>query len=113
MKKISILSIAAVFIVFTPSCKKYLNINTNPNQATTSTPEAILPQAITYTAANVSSYNDYGAQLGGFMANAGGYGGFGSNWTYDFSPNDYSGLWSSTFDVLNDLQSVINISEGD
>ncbi len=113
MKKISILSIAAVFIVFAPSCKKYLDINTNPNQATTSTPEAILPQAITYTAANVSSYNDYGSQLGGFAANAGGYGGFGSNWTYDFGPNDYSGLWASTFDVLNDLQVVINISEGD
>jgi hypothetical protein len=113
MKKTSILFISAIFLLFASSCKKYLAINTNPNQATSSTPEAILPQAITYTASNVSSFNDYGAQLGGFAANAGGYGGFGSNWTYDFGPNDYSGLWTSTFDVLNDLQVVINVSEGD
>lgn len=113
MKKILYTLIAGIFILFTQSCKKYLAINTNPNQATTSTPEAILPQAITYTAANISGFNDYGSQLAGFSANAGGYGGFGSNWTYDFGPNDYAGLWSSTFDVLNDLQVVINNSQGD
>jgi hypothetical protein len=113
MKKATILSIAATVLLFAPSCKKYLAINTNPNTATTSTAEAILPQAITYTAANVSSYNDYGSQLAGYMANAGGYGGFGSNWTYDFSPNDYSNLWTNTFDALNDLQNVINITATD
>src|ERR1700678_3259609 len=104
MKKTIILSIAAAVLLFASSCKKYLAINTNPNTATTSTAEAILPQAITYTAANVSLYNDYGSQLAGYMANAGGYGGFGSNWTYNFSPNDYANLWDSSFDVLNDLQ---------
>jgi hypothetical protein len=113
MRKTTILSIAAVVLLFAPSCKKYLAINNNPNNATSSTPEAILPQAIVYTAANVSSYNDYGSQLVGYSANAGGYGGFGSNWTYDFGPNDYSFLWASTFDVLNDLQVVINTTAGD
>ncbi|HXB95595.1 MAG TPA: SusD/RagB family nutrient-binding outer membrane lipoprotein [Puia sp.] len=113
MKKLSILSISAIFLLFTSSCKKYLAINTNPNNATSATPEAILPQAIVYTAANISSYNDYGSQLAGYAANAGGYGGFGSNWTYDFSPNDYGGLWSSTYDALNDLQSVLNFALAD
>jgi hypothetical protein len=113
MKKTSFLFISAIFLLFASSCKKYLAINTNPNQATSSTPEAILPQAITYTASNISSFNDYGSQLVGYSANAGGYGGFGSNWTYDFGPNDYSGLWTATFDVLNDLQVVINVSTGD
>jgi hypothetical protein len=113
MKKTTILSIAATVLLFSSSCKKYLAINTNPNTATTSTPEAILPQAITYTAAITSSYNDYGSQLAGYAANAGGYGGFGSNWTYDFGPNDYSGLWSAGFDVLNDLQTVINETNTD
>src|ERR1700730_6566671 len=100
MKKTFVLSIATIVLLFASSCKKYLDINKNPNAATSTTPEAILPQAITYTAAIVSSYNDYGAELAGFAANAGGYGGFGSNWTYDFGPNDYSGLWSASFDVL-------------
>ena len=113
MKKTLVLSIATVVLLFASSCKKYLDINKNPNAATSTTPEALLPQAITYTAAIVSSYNDYGAELAGFAANAGGYGGFGSNWTYDFGPNDYSGLWASSFDVLNDLQVILNLSNGD
>lgn len=112
MKKTSIL-LAAVALLSASSCKKFTNINSNPNSATTSTPEVILPQAIVYTAANGSSFNDYGSQLAGYAANAGGYGGFGSNWTYDFGPNDYSGLWSSTYDALNDFQNVINITQGD
>lgn len=113
MKKLTILSISAIFLLFTSSCKKYLAINTNPNNATSATPEAILPQAIVYTASNVSSYNDYGSQLVGYSANAGGYGGFGSNWTYDFGPNDYGNLWSTTYDALEDLQAVQNFAKAD
>lgn len=113
MKKLSILSISAVFLLGTSSCKKYLNINNNPNAATTATPEVILPQAIVYSASVVSSFNNYGAELGGYAANAGGYGGFGSNWTYNFGPNDYSGLWSSTYDALSDLQAVQNYAIAD
>jgi len=113
MKKISSLSIATAVLLFASSCKKFTNINNNPNAATTSTAEAILPQAIVYTAANSNGYNTYGAELGGYAANAGGYGGFGSSWTYDFGPNDYSGLWSSTYDALEDFQTVINITAGD
>jgi hypothetical protein len=113
MKKITIILSSAALLLFSSSCKKYLAINTNPNQATTTTPEAMLPQTIVYTAANVSSYNNYGSELVGYAANAGGYGGFGSAWTYDFGPNDFSGLWSSTYDVLNDLQTIINITQGD
>lgn len=113
MKKLSILSISAVFLLGTSSCKKYLDINKNPNAATSATPEVILPQAIVYSAAVTSSFNIYGAELGGYAANAGGYGGFGSNWTYNFGPNDYSGLWSSTYDALNDLQAVQNYAIAD
>jgi hypothetical protein len=113
MKKTTILSLAAIALLSASSCKKYLDINKNPNAATSATPELILPQALVYTAGNANSYNTYGAELGGYSANAGGYGGFGSNWTYDFGPNDYSGLWSSTYDVLNDFQNVINTTAKD
>src|SRR5215475_9414943 len=113
MKKTTILSLATIALLSASSCKKYLDINTNPNAATSATPELILPQAIVYTAANSNGFNTYGAELGGYSANAGGYGGFGSNWTYDFGPNDYAGLWSSTFDALNDFQSVINSTAKD
>ena len=83
MKKLSIILFMGTVVLGT-SCKKYLDINQNPNQATTETPptaQLILPQALTATAANLNGFNNYGAQIGGYMANAGGYGGFGTSIT--------------------------------
>jgi hypothetical protein len=102
-------------IVFGTSCKKYLDVNTNPNSATTATPptpQLILPQALTATAINMNGFNSYGAQLVGYMANAGGYGGFGSSISYNFSSNDFSARWTSTYDNLNDYQFILNQTEG-
>jgi hypothetical protein len=113
MKKLSIAIVAGTVILLASSCQKYLDINHNPNSALTSTPEAVLPETIVSTATQVSSYNDYGAQLVGYMANAGGYGGFGSNWTYNFGPNDYSGLWTGSYNALEDCQYIINSARGD
>lgn len=94
------------------SCKKYLDINQNPNQAISSTPQLLIPQAITATASYMSSYNTYGAQSGMYMANAGGYGGFGSNVTYNFSTSDYAGLWN-IYDVNEDFYLAKGLSSGD
>ncbi len=99
-------------VVGLSSCKKFLDINTNPNEATSATPQLILPQAIVATANQVNGYNTTGAQLGGMMANAGGYGGFGSAVTYAFSSADHQGRWGF-YDVLNDYQLVMNYSSGD
>lgn len=107
MKK-SILIIATGLIVLGSSCKKYLDINQNPNVATSGTPEVVLPQALVYAAANTSTFNNYGSQLVGYSANAGGYGGFGASVTYNFSNATFAGLWSSTYDLLGDFQYVIN-----
>ncbi len=90
------------------SCKKYLDINTNPNAATSATPELILPQALTATAGVLNTFNSYGMELGGYGANAGGYGGFGTAISYNFSSNDWTGLWSSTYDNLEDYQAILN-----
>jgi len=109
MKKfiyISLLS-CAVALGFS-SCQKYLNINDNPNSATSSTPELMLPQALTTTASLENTYNTMGAQLVGYMANAGGYGGFGSNVTYSYGNGDYQGCWTSSYDNLTDYQWIIN-----
>ncbi len=107
MKKLAYIVFMGVFALST-SCKKYLDINQNPNTATTSTPELILPQALTATASLTSSYNTMGSQLGGYQANAGGYSGFGANVTYSFSASDYGGLWSSTYDNLEDYQYILD-----
>lgn len=111
MKKINIAFFIGVMLLGI-SCKKYLDINTNPNQAISATPALILPQALTATANNLNGFNSYGAQLVGFMANAGGYGGFGTSITYNFSTSDNQGRWSTTYDILEDFQAMLNQTSG-
>src|SRR3954447_22679968 len=110
MKKI----VAGIFIgtlMFGVSCKKYLDINENPNNATSATPELILPQALTYSANTVNGFNSYGAQTGLYMANAGGYGGFGESITYNYTTTG-TGTWASSYDNLEDYQAILNKTEG-
>ena len=111
MKRTMIILFAGIIVLGT-SCKKYLSINTDPNRAISATPQLILPQALTATANNLNGFNSYGAQLVGFMANAGGYGGFGTAISYNFSASDFSGRWSTTYDNLEDYQTIINESAG-
>lgn len=114
MKRIS----ATLFIglvVMGTSCKKYFDINSNPNSAGTGTitPQLLLPGALNTTAGSLNSHNTMGAQIGGYMANAGGYGGFGVSFTYSYGSGDFSGLWSTGYDNLNDYQTVLNMTETD
>src|SRR5260221_766395 len=108
MKKISILVLSAAIILSGSSCKKYLDVNSNPNQATSSTPTLVLPTTITYTASIASSYNDYGMEVGGYGTNGRGYGGFGVGWPYNYPTNDHSNLWSSVFSNLENIQFVLD-----
>lgn len=111
MKRLSIIFIAGIAMLGT-SCHKFLDINTNPNSAVSTTPELIIPQALTGTANNLNQFNVYGAQIGGYAANAGGYGGFGTAISYNFSSGDYQGLWSSTYDNLEDYQAILDKTDG-
>ncbi len=86
------------------SCEKYLDINKDPNSATEVQAELILPGAIVTTANYQVSYNNYGASLVGYVANAGGFSGFGNFLTYNFVPGTYS-QWG-TFDNLLDYKYV-------
>lgn len=112
MKKTNILLYIGILMLGASSCKKYLDINENPNEATSATAELILPQALTATASVLNGYNSYGAQLVGYSANAGGYGGFGVSTTYRFGSSDFQGLWSGAFDNLEDYQAILNYTDG-
>lgn len=106
MKKALIIGFMGM-IAFGTSCKKYFDINENPNKATSATPVLILPNALTTTASVINGYNSYGSQLVGYAANAGGYGGFGTSVTYNFSTNDNSARWTSVYDMLTDYQAIL------
>lgn len=95
------------------SCEDQLDINENPNSATTAEVQLVLPQAIVATASLSNQFNSYGAHFGGFMANAGGFSGFGNLLNYNLTPGDWNGLWVNTYqDPLADLKYVIDNSEG-
>ncbi|MEZ0483228.1 SusD/RagB family nutrient-binding outer membrane lipoprotein [Fibrella aquatica] len=112
MKKNIIYGVLTLLVLVTTSCKDYLDINTNPNSATSVSAQLVLPQAIVGTAALTSSYNNYGAHFGGYMANAGGFSGFGNLLNYNIVPGDYNGLWVSTYDNLQDYKYVIEQTAG-
>lgn len=95
------------------SCKKYLDINVNPNNSTTASPELLLPGALTTTASLLVSYHDYGAWTTGYQANAYGYSYVGSTVvTYNYTTSSNTGLWSGTFTNLKDYQYIITNTTG-
>jgi len=111
MKKILNLLLIGLIVVTSSSCKKFLDINENPNDALTATPELILPQAITATANQMYNYNIYGGQTIGYYANGGGVSGWGSIITYNYTTTDYQVLWNTTYDILNDFEYVLKDTE--
>lgn len=113
MKKYFKYIMLGMVVIVSSSCKKFLDINTNPNSLTQATPTLILPQAITGAASISNSFNSTFADFGGFQANAGGFGGFGAVVTYDFSNGTGAGLWTATYDNANDFQYVIENTEAD
>jgi hypothetical protein len=112
MKRISIITLCLVFAVFT-ACDDILDINENPNSATSVKPALVLPQALATTASVLNAYNTYGSQIGGYAANAGGYGGFNETVSYAYTPNNYSGNWPIAYDNLEDYQYIIDQTKAD
>jgi hypothetical protein len=111
MRKISLIIIIAS-VLCAQSCKKYLNINSNPNAVASASPSLVLPLVLVNTASLTSSLNDYGGSTVGYVANAGGYGGFGASWTYDYPPSQGEGIWDSAYLTLGNCQYIINASKG-
>lgn len=112
MKTISIIGFCTILATLT-ACDDLLDINTNQNQATAVQPELVLPQALASTASVLNTYNSYGMQIGGYAANAGGYGGFNETVSYAYTPNNYSGNWTTTYDNLEDYQYIIDQTASD
>lgn len=113
MKKYFKYIMLGMVVMVSSSCKKYLDINTDPNSLTKATPTLVLPQAITGAAAISNAFNVNFSDFGGFQANAGGFGGFGAVVTYDFGTGTAAGLWTATYDNANDFQYIIDNTEGD
>lgn len=113
MRKIHRYFLLSVMALVTVACDSFLDINDNPNQATESNPQQVLPNALKVTAANTVSFNEYGSFIVGYIVNAGGFGGWSTQFTYNYTTADYNGLWSGTYDNLLDYQYVVDAATGD
>jgi len=105
MKKIFFITSLFTAGLALQSCNDYLDVNTNPNKATSVDAQLLLPGAIVRTASLTVAYNNYGGQLSGYQANAGGYSGFGSMIDYNFTPGANSNF-EAAYDNLLDYKLV-------
>ena len=113
MKKIiNCLLIGAIAIGFS-SCEKYLDVNDNPNSPTSVTAELILPQAIVGSASVTNTFSQNLNFVSGSFANVGGVGGYGATLTQAYTTNSFNALWTSTYDNLQDYQTVISSNGAD
>lgn len=100
------------FLAFA-ACSDYLDINENPNSPTTATAQTVLPQAIVRAASISNSFSNSFGTISGMAANAGGFSGFGSIITYEYTTGDFTGLWSSTMLNNTDFKYVIDNTKDD
>ncbi|RZK97540.1 MAG: SusD/RagB family nutrient-binding outer membrane lipoprotein, partial [Pedobacter sp.] len=105
--------VLGLIVTSSVSCKKFLDINDNPNAATNGPADLVLPQAIVSAAAMASQYNTGLADVAGFQANIYGVGGYGTVVTYAYTTSSFTGLWSKGYDVAQDFQYVINSTSSD
>ena len=110
MKIPSKVLVAAALVASATGCKSFLDINNNPNSPTAVTPDAILAQALTVTAANYTgnnpSYNSYASWVASYWGKTAVVSGYGEEQTYNYSSTYYAGLWSQTYDNLNDYNII-------
>lgn len=113
MKKILSYFIVGALAIGATSCNKFLDINKNPNQPTSTTPELVLPTAITATAGLNNNYSQSLGFVGGFYANVYGFGGYGVTVSLNYGTNDFAGPFQASYDNANDYQYILNATGGD
>jgi hypothetical protein len=104
---------AAALATAATGCKDFLDVNQNPNVATSVTANALLANALVTTAANYtggvsagSNYNSYASFAVGYWTKSGTVSGFSQERTYIYSTTYYQALWNNTYDNLNDYQQI-------
>ena len=99
-------------LAISSSCKKFMDINQDPNRVITNTPELVMPQAL-LGACHITSldYNPYGADLM-YRANAGGFSGFGTVISYDYTTGTFTAMWADTYDNLEDFKYILDKTAG-
>ena len=116
--KIKALIIAAFVALAGTGCdtKQYLDVNTNPNQLPTASPNYVFTNALNITATNIAgnsvgnagqNSNELGFYWSGQWTQGNGYIINTAQFAYNFTNGDFN-YWDTYYDNLQDYQFVIN-----
>lgn len=117
MKKLLIFTFLAGGIILSGCKKDFLDVNVNPNQAATATPELVLPAALANTAARldnaIGTFSFISGWLG-YIAPSGSYALSSSDFsTYKLTATFGAGIFDGTYDNLADYDFVEKKSNAD
>jgi len=98
--------LAATLTTVASSCSSFLDINTNPNSATSVTPDQLLANALVSTGANYTNYNSYTSFFAGFWGKANGVSGYNVERAYNYTSTYQQVLWTGIYDNLQDYQLI-------
>jgi len=107
--------VAAALAITTSSCEKnFLDVNTSPNNPSTSTPELVLPSAVNFAGSQVNgSFNVLGNLLTGNWGQAPDFLFYLPQETYNLTPGTYDTQWTNFYaNSLKNLQYVIDNANG-
>ncbi len=99
-----VILMSCVFVIGACS-DSYLDINNNPNQAVSSTPELTLTNALNVSASRLNP-NEIGAFWSGLWSPSGSVSGFTAEKTYDIQTTFRTGVWSDSYNNLQDYKYV-------
>ncbi len=105
MKKYSIISLLVVLVFIFGGCKKYLDINKNPNAADEPPIAGLLANTTTLTADNVYEISDYTSYFVQYLASP-----TESSSKDIYEDMDPSTAWGGIFNVLTDLHDMRNFA---
>lgn len=105
----SILPILCIAVALSGCQKKWLDINTNPNQLPTSTADFVFTAAANRTAA-VLDPNELGSYWSGQMTQSSTYIISPSQFQYIFNNTNFN-YWDTWYDILKDYQYVIDTAD--
>lgn len=111
MKQLLCVTVSALIIIGTGGCKKdFLDINQNPNTATTENiaPNLLLPNAMHVTGARISTTYGWAANWMGYWAPSGTYAPDVQESTYNISNTFQQGQWTGWYDNLFDYRTAEN-----
>ena len=107
--KFKALIIATIVALAGDGCKtrEFLDINTNPNQLPTASPNYVFTNALNVTTANMLNANETGTYWAGQWSQGNGYIITTTTFAYNFTNGDFN-YWDGYYDNLQDYQFVIN-----